>query len=81
VEVRAHIRGDVAVVTVTNPRDPDGSAARGTGFGLDIVRRRLAVSFGHDAAMVTEPGAAFYRVTLTVPAGEPDSEPDSENDA
>jgi len=40
VDIRAELRGAVVWLTVTNPRDPDGGR-RGTGFGMDIVRRRL----------------------------------------
>jgi LytS/YehU family sensor histidine kinase len=68
VEVLARIAGDVAVVTITNPRDPDAGPTRGTGFGLDIARRRLAASFGNAAAVVVEPGPKSFRVTLTVPS-------------
>jgi hypothetical protein len=66
IEIVAHQAGPRAVVTVTNPRDEDGSR-RGTGFGLDIVRRRLRASFGDDAAIAVEPSADGYRVTLTLP--------------
>ena len=59
----------MAVIVVTNPRDPDGGR-RGTGFGLDIVRRRLARSFGDAAALVTEPSDVGYRATMTLPVEE-----------
>jgi hypothetical protein len=61
--------GAVAVVTVINPRDPDGGR-RGTGFGLDIVRRRLARSFGDQAALAVEAAPESYRVTVTMPVEE-----------
>jgi len=61
--------GSRAVVVVTNPRDPDGGR-RGTGFGLEIVRRRLARSFGDDAALAVEPSEDGYRTTLTMPVEE-----------
>jgi len=69
VDVRASRAGGVAVIVVSNPRDLDG-AKRGTGFGLDIVRRRLASAFGNDAALAVEAASDTYRVTLTLPVGE-----------
>ena len=69
IEVIAERAGARAVVTVVNPRDPDGGR-RGTGLGLDIVRRRLAASFGDRAALSTEPQAESYRVIITLPVEE-----------
>jgi len=61
--------GDRAVIVITNPRDPD-SARKGTGLGLDIVRRRLAAAFGDRAALAIEAAEESYRVSLTLPAEE-----------
>ncbi len=66
VEIHAETRGARVWVTVTNPRDPDGSR-RGTGFGQDIVRRRLSAAFGNRAALAVDPSPAGYRVSLTWP--------------
>lgn len=67
IEVEARRRGDLVWLTVTNPRDPDGGR-RGTGFGLDIVRRRLSGAFGSHAALAVEPTDDAYRVSVTWPA-------------
>jgi signal transduction histidine kinase len=69
VAVTARRAGSRAVIVVTNPRDPDHGRS-GTGFGLDIVRRRLERSYGPDAALAVEPAEASYRVTVTLPAEE-----------
>jgi len=66
VALHAEARGAVVWLTVTNPRDPDGGR-RGTGFGLDIVRRRLHAAFGDRAALAVEPSDDGYRVSLTWP--------------
>jgi len=68
IEISATRAGERAVVTVTNPFDAD-AARRGTGFGLGIVRRRLAAAFGDAGALTLEPQAELYRATVTVPAG------------
>jgi LytS/YehU family sensor histidine kinase len=69
VAVRARRAGPIAVLVVGNPRDPDGGR-RGTGFGLDIVRRRLSGSFGTHAALAIEPSPEAYQVTVTLPVEE-----------
>lgn len=61
--------GDRIVVTVSNPRDVDAQR-RGTGLGLDIVRRRLAATFGDRAALTVEPLTDTFRAQLTVPVEE-----------
>ncbi len=69
VDIAARRAGRLAALEVRNPRDPDAHRG-GTGFGLEIVRRRLAASFGDRAAVAVEPGASTYRVSLTIPVEE-----------
>jgi two-component system sensor histidine kinase AlgZ len=71
VSIRARGSGARVVVTVTNPADADRRSSRGTGFGLDIVRRRLEASFADEAALVIESAGASYRVSLTIPVEQP----------
>jgi signal transduction histidine kinase len=66
IELEARRRGDVVFLTVTNPRDPDEDR-RGTGFGLNIVRRRLSGAFGNRAALAVEASPEAYRVSITWP--------------
>jgi signal transduction histidine kinase len=70
VEIRAERVGAQVIVIVENPRDPEARSRKGTGMGLDIVRRRLAAAFGDEASMVVEPGHERHRVVLTIPVGE-----------
>jgi sensor histidine kinase YesM len=64
--IEARRAGHHALVVISNPCDPDGRT-RGTGFGLDIVRRRLDAGFSGRAALVVERGEASYRVSMTLP--------------
>jgi two-component system, LytTR family, sensor histidine kinase AlgZ len=66
IELDARRMGERVVVAVSNPRDPD-LARRGTGFGQDIVRRRLEAAFGDRAALAVEAAPEHYRVSLTIP--------------
>jgi signal transduction histidine kinase len=69
VEITADRVGDRVLIVVENPRDPEAKPRRGTGLGLDIVRRRLAAAFGDDASMVVEPSEHSCRVAITIPVG------------
>jgi two-component system sensor histidine kinase AlgZ len=69
IEIGTRLAGARAVIVVQNPRDAD-SGRRGSGFGVDIVRRRLGASFGDRAALAIEPGPGSYRVSVTIPIEE-----------
>ena len=66
IRVEAAIAGPRLFVVVSNPYDPD-SRRRGTGLGLENVRRRLAATFGDRAAITAEAADGRYRVSLTIP--------------
>ena len=72
VQITAERAGERVVIVVENPRDPEAKSRRGTGLGLDIVRRRLAAAYGDDASMIVEPGEHSHRVVITIPAGGTD---------
>ncbi len=67
VTIQAERSGDTAVIIVENPRDPDAVRRKGTGLGLDIVRRRLLAAYGREASVVSEAGETSLRVVVTVP--------------
>ncbi len=69
IEIEARVSGARAVVVVTNPRD-DTASRKGTGFGMDIVRRRLAATFGDRASLTIEPLPDRFQVSLTIPVEE-----------
>ncbi len=66
--------GEGLSIRIANSRSPgvQGSATGGTGKGLDIVRNRLALHYGSAARLaIAEDDAAWYVVTLVLPAGAP----------
>jgi len=67
VNITAERIGDAIVIVVENPRDPDARGRKGTGLGLDIVRRRLRAAFGAEASMTVEATEHSYCVVVTVP--------------
>ncbi len=70
IEIAARRAGDHAVIVVSNPRDAD-AARKGTGLGLDIVRKRLAAAFGDRASLSIDAAPESYRVSLSLPVEEP----------
>ena len=67
VHIDASRAGGKVLVVVTNPYDADVRRG-GTGFGMDIVRRRLAAAFGAEAALAAEARDGRYRASITLPA-------------
>jgi len=70
VDVTATRRGDVVVVTVENPCDPERRVRAGAGVGLANVRSRLATAFGADGRVEAGERDGRFRVELSLPAME-----------
>jgi two-component system sensor histidine kinase AlgZ len=69
VRLCAERQGESLHVSIENPRDPDTPGRRGTGIGLQNVRRRLAALHGDAAEVRVVPGPERFRVELRLPAG------------
>jgi LytS/YehU family sensor histidine kinase len=69
VKVSTRRAGERVVIVVWNPRDAD-TRRGGTGFGLDIVRRRLHAVWGDAAALAIESAAESFQVSITLPFEE-----------
>jgi two-component system sensor histidine kinase AlgZ len=69
VKVSTRRAGERVVIVVSNPRDAD-TRRGGTGFGLDIVRRRLHAVWGDAAALAIESAAESFQVSITLPFEE-----------
>jgi large-conductance mechanosensitive channel len=55
------------VITVTNPFDPETSAPKGTGFGLQSVHRRLYLLFARNDLVSTEIKENIFITTIKIP--------------
>jgi hypothetical protein len=69
IRIEAERRGAELRIAVVNPRDPDAPRKRGTGIGLQNVRRRLFTLHGEAAEVRVLPGDSTFRVELRLPAG------------
>ena len=54
-------------IAIENPRDIDSPVSVVRGVGLDNVRRRLAVMFGHNAKLETRAESGSFRAQLDLP--------------
>jgi two-component system, LytTR family, sensor histidine kinase AlgZ len=55
-------------LAIENPRDPDTAARKGTGIGLENVRRRLEALYGREAELRVVAEPTSFRVELSLPA-------------
>ena len=70
IRLEARRRAGQLRIVVENPRDPDSVDRRGTGIGLQNVRRRLAALYGADADLSVHREPETFRVELRLPVGE-----------
>jgi two-component system, LytTR family, sensor histidine kinase AlgZ len=68
VQLDAHVSGGRLLVTVENPRDATAPVRKGTGIGIENVRRRLETVYGRDAELRVRPRDDSFRVELELPA-------------
>ena len=55
------------VISVTNPFDPETSAPKGTGFGLQSVQRRLYLLFARNDLVNTETKENIFTTIIKIP--------------
>ncbi len=67
VRIEAERRGPELRIVITKPRDADAPARRGTGIGLQNVRRRLAALHGAQADLQSTATEDAFRVELRLP--------------
>jgi two-component system sensor histidine kinase AlgZ len=68
VTIEGRRRGGRLELAVENPRDPEVLRRKGTGVGLDNVRRRLAALYGHEGGLDIRDDGRTFRVEVSLPA-------------
>jgi two-component system sensor histidine kinase AlgZ len=71
----AERRGERLRVVIENPRDPDTPGRKGTGIGLQNVRRRLDAVYGREADLRVQADGVIFRVEISLPASAESSLP------
>ena len=59
-------------IVVENPCDPDAARSSRSGFGLENVRRRLALRYGSSARLDTHAEPGRFRVQIDMPRSTDD---------
>ena len=62
------------VINITNPFDPETSAPKGTGFGLQSVHRRLYLLFARTDLVSTDAKENIFTTTIKIPQHEQQSD-------
>jgi hypothetical protein len=68
ISIHAARAGSLLRIGVENDVDPDTPCVKGTGVGLENVRRRLAAAYGIEASIHWSRDGAGFRVELSLPA-------------
>jgi sensor histidine kinase YesM len=69
IRIEAERRGPELRISIRNPRDTDAPGRKGTGIGLQNVKRRLLALHGDAAEVRAIPDGEVFRVELRLPAG------------
>ena len=67
VRLGARLDGARLRLVVENPMDPDAPATRGTGLGLDGVRRRLRAEYAGEGSLRVETSPGWFRAEVAIP--------------
>jgi len=70
VRIEAAMRNGRLWVAIRNPRDPEATARKGTGIGLQNVLRRLDALYGREAELRLSREGESFSVELELPAAE-----------
>ncbi len=68
VRLTARSEGDRLLVVIDNPRDAESPRRKGTGIGMENVRRRLDALYGREAVLRHQANGDSFRVELEIPA-------------
>jgi LytS/YehU family sensor histidine kinase len=67
IHVDIFLENQTLIITIRNPYDPLSAPARGTGFGLEGIRRRLYLLYGRDDLVQTIQEENTFTTILKIP--------------
>ncbi|MCL6259522.1 histidine kinase [Aquiflexum sp. TKW24L] len=67
IKLKFEIENNYLLVSLSNPFDLEAGPAKGAGFGLDAVKRRLYLMFGRNDLLETQVSEKVYTVNLKIP--------------
>lgn len=68
IHISAQTKRNRLFISVENPFSDEPSKKKGTGLGLDIVKRRLAAMYGNESDLQSESIGNIFRVVVFFPA-------------
>ncbi|UJP65311.1 sensor histidine kinase [Mongoliitalea daihaiensis] len=67
ISLKIGLKNDNLQITIQNPFDPQAGQAKGSGFGLEAVNRRLQLLFGRTDLLKINKTKDSFHVELTIP--------------
>lgn len=67
IEMQTRLESNYLWIVITNPVDADTESQRGTGFGLNSIKRRLQLLYGRSDLLKTEKGKDIFTATIKIP--------------
>ena len=67
ISVQIGLVNDVLTISITNPYDAQAAAPKGTGFGLEGIRRRLYLLYARTDLLDTVQNEELFTTTLKIP--------------
>jgi two-component system LytT family sensor kinase len=67
IKIEAVTEGNQLIIKVENPFDPETTAPKGTGFGLDSVQRRLYLLYARNDLLQTGKQENIFTTTVKIP--------------
>jgi two-component system, LytTR family, sensor histidine kinase AlgZ len=68
IRIAASRGGPTLTIAIENPCDPDRPRRRRSGFGLELLRKRVVTQFGADGSVLVEEHEGRFRVEVRIPA-------------
>jgi LytS/YehU family sensor histidine kinase len=68
IRIAARRGGPTLTIAIENPCDPDRPRHRRTGFGLELLKKRVVTQFGADGSVLVEEHDGRFRVEVRIPA-------------
>lgn len=67
IKIRAQYKTGNLEISIENPFSPDSGKAKGSGFGLEVVARRLFLIFGRNDLLDTSEDGHIFTVQVKIP--------------
>jgi len=67
ISIHIYLDGPILTISVTNPFDPNARASKGTGFGLQGIRRRLFLLYARTDLLETKQDEQYFTTILKIP--------------